>query len=319
LVDYVDRKEVERKELVSTWNTAIVDQASEEGEICVGEDGSVYVSRGEGYYDRLKPITADRVRRDPAWILPQIKRNRTDDLPIFVNQEVFRAIVVNFIDDEWQTPSEQLVSTTKKLLLKAMEKALSDSTELPHYPGLHGVLQHRLTDVISSIERKAKEQVMHFIEKERLPYTQDHYLQENLAKLKFAQIIQQLEVALGLNSGTGSMDSMMSKKSTKAIVAAVVKQNQEKSMDEHMAEDMQHALDAYGKVALKRFIDGVPMQCWNMFRTFPLEAENVFLDFGDDDLRRHVVARDDVRRKVQALEAEEKELKAGLAILESLY
>ena len=77
----------------------------------------------------LRPVDASRIRRDPAWILPRIKRNRTDDLPIFVNQEVFRAIVVNFIDSEWLKPSEVLILSTKKLLVQATEKTLNDTAK----------------------------------------------------------------------------------------------------------------------------------------------------------------------------------------------
>lgn len=85
------------------------------------------------------------------------------------------------------------------------------------------------------------------------------------------------------------------------------------SLDEHMAEDMQYALDAYGKVAMKHFIDFVAMQCWSLFR------ETLFMEFGDEDLRRHLVPRSDICRKYQSLEVESRELKAGLTILESLH
>ncbi|KAG7366715.1 dynamin central region-domain containing protein [Nitzschia inconspicua] len=320
-VDYIDRKKgVNRSEFVATFGAESHSFGSirrrKEGEVWVNAKGCFCISGGDGTHDILKPVPADRVRHDPKWILPRIKRNRTDDLPIFVNQEVFRVIVVHFIDIEWQEPSEKLVSHTKELLVEALEKALTATEELRHYPGLYRFLHHRLTEVISNIEDIAKEQVAHFIDKERLPYTQDHYLQEILAKLKFEHVFKQLHVALGLS---GHLKTEMSRESIQTVLEAIAKQNQEKSIDEHMAEDMQHALDAYGKVAMKRFIDGIPMQCWNMFRTFPQDAEAVFLDFGDDDLRRHVVPRDDVRRKIHALEAQEKELKAGLVILESLY
>ncbi|KAG7352654.1 dynamin family protein [Nitzschia inconspicua] len=275
------------------------------------------IANGDHRHDILKPIAAERVRRDPGWILPYIKKNRTEDLPIFMNQEVFRAIVVHFIESECYSPSKELVSSTKKLLTSVVEEVLNDTPELAHYPGLYGVLHHRLTDVIASIANRSMNQVKHLFEKECFPYTQDHYLQENLAKLKHEQIIRQLTMALGLNGE--HMTSKMPKDEIKAILEAIAKQNQEKSMDEHMVEDMQHALEAYGKVAMKRFIDGIPMECWKMFSSFPQDAEATFLDFGDEDLRRYVVPRDDVRRKAQALDAEQAELQAGLAILESLY
>jgi hypothetical protein len=181
---------------------------------------------------------------------------------------------------------------------------------------LRDVLCHRMKFVIENIESKARDQVKHFIEKERMPYTQDHYLHEILAKLKFEQLFKQLRVALGLDGGD---ETVMKRQTINTIIDAIAEQNQGKSMDEHMAEDMQHALDAYGKVAMKRFIDGIPMECWNMFRTFPDEAETIFVNFGDDDLMRYLTVRVDVSRKIKALKEKSRELEAGLSILQSLY
>ena len=135
--------------------------------------------------------------------------------------------------------------------------------------------------------------------------------------MKFQEIFKQIETAMGLEHAR--RNETMDKVAIKTIIKAIYKQNQEKSLDEHMVQDMQYALDAYGKVALKRFIDCVPMKCWGMFRGFPSKAETLFTEFGDEDLRRHLVARSDVRRKIDALEVESRELKAGLEILESLY
>jgi GTP-binding protein EngB required for normal cell division len=310
-VDYIDRDTVNRSELLlcKGYQRNQLTTSRKQGGLCIANK--------DGTFDVLKSVDNHRVRRNPAWILPCIKKNRTDDLPIFVNQDVFRGIVVDFINSEWQKPSEQLVTSTQKLLVQATQQTLSNkTTSLEHFPGLHDVLNRRLKDVIEMIASHARDQVMHFIEKERIPYTQDHYLQEILAKLKSEQIFKQLEVALGLHNG---LETNMTRESIKTILDAIVKQNQEKSMDEHMVEDMQHALDAYGKVAMKRFIDGIPMECWKMFRKFPDEAEKMFVDFGDDELRRYAKVRDDVSRKVNALEAEARELEAGLSILESLY
>jgi hypothetical protein len=315
-VDYSDRDVTRRPELLIQYRVQSLPRAMEKGDTWRILGGGLGIANGDGTYDVLKAVEAHRVRRDPAWILSRIKKNRTDDLPIFVNQEVFRAIVVDFIDTEWQKPCEQLLSTTEKLLLSAMEQTLNNTPELQHFLGLHDVLHRHMKDVIEQIAIKARDQVMQFIEKERVPYTQDHYLQEILAKLKFEQVFKQLEVALGLH---GDLQTDMTRTSIKTIVDAIAKQNQEKSMDDHMAEDMQHALDAYGKVAMKRFIDGIPMECWKMFRAFPDQAEAAFVVFGDDHLRRHIKVRDDVSRKVKALEAEARELEAGLSILGSLY
>jgi hypothetical protein len=311
-IDCVDRHTTLGRELL-LHKDVVLNEELEKG-ITWRDKGGLCISNGDGTFDVLKSVEAHRVRRDPDWILPRIKRNRTDDLPIFVNQDVFRAIVVDFIDTEWLMPCEQLVSATHTLLLNAMEQTLHNATELQHYLGLRDVLHRRMKDIIEMIATNARDAVKHFIKKERIPYTQDHYLQEILSKLKFESVFKQLGVALGLHN---SLESQLTRRSIKTIVAAIAKQNEEKSMDEHMAEEMQNAVDAYGKVAMKRFIDGIPMECWSMFRTFPDEAEAIYFD--DDDLRRHVKVRDDVSRKIKELEAENRELEAGLTILKSLY
>ena len=94
-----------------------------------------------------------------------------------------------------------------------------------------------------------------------------------------------------------------------ATVKNVFTRNQERSNDAHMAEEMQHALSGYGKVAFKRFIDYVPMMCIEIMQKFPDRMNDILSKTTDDEIDRIVVnppnvisTRNTLKRKVDTLE-----------------
>jgi len=318
-VDYVGRDTTKRSDFIHTYNTSSdPDKTSEsQGKTWTDADGSFCIARGGGKHDVLKAISEQRLRRDPSWILPWIKKNRTDELPIFVNTAVFDAIVTTFIDSEWAHPSHHLVKFAHKLLKNAVEEAIKKIEKLSQYPILRSLLLRKLKEKADLIAKIADERVAHLIKKEQSPYTQDHYVFENLGKKRSEPLLVQLKTALDLHSDP---NSSMQKNSIKVIIDAVFNMNQRKTVDDHMAEDMQMALDSYVKVVLKRFIDGVPMECWNMLKEFPAAAKHALaMNVSDQELDHCLVADVDVERRQKELKAKVNELKSGLDALESLY
>ena len=81
---------------------------------------------------------------------------------------------------------------------------------------------------------------------------------------------------------------------TRSNVRNVFQRNQERSVDDHMAEDMQNALNAYGKVALKRFIDDIPMLCNRVMQEFADKMNEALHDTSDEEIERIVVAPADI-------------------------
>jgi hypothetical protein len=75
---------------------------------------------------------------------------------------------------------------------------------------------------------------------EKKPYTQDHYLFENLAKKSNEWLRTQLMVALGFPCPNHQILS----DSVQSTVEAVSTRTRKKSIDTHMTEQMEHALDA---------------------------------------------------------------------------
>ena len=317
-VDYFDRVTHNRVEFIRLGSVQSDPKKSKEskGSTWTSNDGSFCIADGDGYHDILRAILASNVRRDPSWILPWINQNRTDDLPIFVNTLVFQAIVISFIDDEWVLPSQSLVKDSHNILMTAAEEAIESLKKLFQYPKLKNLLLRQLKAVSDLLVKKAEARVEHFIEKERSPYTQDHYLFENLSKMRIAPVIEHLKQALDL---TSNPSSSLKKDSIESIIDAIANTNRRKSVEEHMAEDMQMALDAYVKVVLKRFIDCIPMECWKIFKEYPVEVKSKLNDASDQKIDHCLVVDNDFERRREELEAEVNELQAGLDVLESLF
>lgn len=85
-----------------------------------------------------------------------------------------------------------------------------------------------------------------------------------------------------------------------------------------MAEEMQHALNAYGKVAMTRFIDEVPMNCMKIIRKFPKRFSEALLDFQDSDVERLMRVSTTSMTKYKDLTKEVETLRTGLNLLRKL-
>jgi len=316
-IDYQGRETEKCEELASwtTWEKS--NNVPKKPEGTKWQYKKRYFIAAAAGYDELKGISADRVRRDPSWLLTHINNNRTDDLPVFVNPAVFQSVLVEFIDTEWLGPCHALVEEAQIMIFQATWEALSETTKLSYFPKMKSFLFRQLEDRIQGLQHTAEEHIEEFVEKERNPYTQNHYLHENLAKQRFDPLFQALETALGLEDK--NLEQEMSKSSIRSTLRAIRDQNQRKSVEEHMVDDMQNMLVAYAKVALKRFVDGIPMECWRMFRVFSTEeVKYVLMRVTDNDLKRYLVVHGNALRNKQDLTLQVQELKAGMDVIESL-
>lgn len=158
-----------------------------------------------------------------------------------------------------------------------------------------------------------KEKVVDFIRREKVPYTQNHYLNENLSRLRSKRLEEGLRGAL---SGT---DDLIHRSTVNAAITSVFQRNQKMSVDEHMADDMQNALDAYGKVALKRFIDVVPMTCGDVLLDFPDKFNACLLLVSDNELEKLISLPPDVVTKRVNLKRKLDDLNEGLKVFNELF
>jgi hypothetical protein len=86
-----------------------------------------------------------------------------------------------------------------------------------------------------------------------------------------------------------------------------------------MAEEMQHALNGYGKVAFKRFIDNVPMMCIEIMQKFPTRMNDVLSKTTDDEIDRIVVNPPDVVSVREMLRRKCDTLEKGIIALRELF
>ena len=91
-------------------------------------------------------------------------------------------------------------------------------------------------------------------------------------------------------------------------------------MDDHMLEEMQHALNAYGKVALKHFIDSIPSICMKiMMQSFATRINDALGETTDAEIDRLVAAPADCVRAMEEYERKMKVLDKGIAAIKTLY
>jgi hypothetical protein len=139
------------------------------------------------------------------------------------------------------------------LLSKASDITIGFLKEAAHYKKLSRFLKLRATQALQDCIELTQEEINKFIKREMKPYTQAHYVFKSLAKKSNEWLKKGIMVALGLPNQYKTMTTA----AIHEIVKAEFVKTQEKSVDQHMAEQMEHALDAFGKVSLKRFIDVV--------------------------------------------------------------
>eukprot|EP00980_Cylindrotheca_fusiformis_P013650 scaffold3514_cov58-Cylindrotheca_fusiformis.AAC.1 len=270
---------------------------------------------------KLRPIPIDIVRRDPEWIKKLIEENRPYELPIFINTSVFNGIVWNLVRDDWREPSLRLLEHTAGLMEMAADKYINRIGEIESLEQFRHFLMSKSSDLVQDLKETAKAKVLGLVDREQKPYTQNHYLFENLAKLQSKRLMDELMTMLGnYEDEDDTEDEEIIKQSTVvSIVKNVFERNQASSMDDHMAEAMQHALNAYGKVALKRFIDGVPMICIEVMQDFPGRINDILSSVLDEEIEKLIVAPPEKVRAMKEYDRKIETLDKSIAAIKELY
>ena len=180
-------------------------------------------------------------------------------------------------------------------------------------------------DIIKSASEVAKPEIEDHLIMETYPYTQDHYLFEIIAKKRSERLEEEILSALTAAGGRAdhiSTTKYVASKSANGIVKDVFHRNQRMSIEDHMAEDMEVVLEAYGKVCSKRIVDKSPMICMKMLRSVCGLVCEEMQGITDDDIahvmtdesdfvRKHAEAKDIIAQMDKALKLF-RELSTGL-------
>ena len=279
----------------------------------INEIGKFFKHNNETYHTKedgscciLQPIPRKLARSDPLWLTRLIEKNRPYNLPIFLNPDLFDAIVAEQIEFEWKSPAMELLDFTAATMESACERFINGMEMINSLPSLVGYLIRRSRDAVQSIKKDTLDELTKFIEREKDPYTQNHYLFENLSKLRTQRLLDEVLSSVALHSGA---DSNVSTETLSLDIQSIFERNQRQSIDDHMAEEMLNALDSYGKVAFKRFVDTVPMISIQIMQRFPKLINDIFSDVTDSEIDALIVApaetisnMADLKKKVQTLE-----------------
>ena len=299
LFDYVGYQAQERLDKDDVWS---------DGE-------KVYVAREHNSFDLLKNIPFHRIRTDPSWLKEKIAEGRTDDLACFLNVDMFKSIVGDFIEEDWKPQCRMLVDQTSDICMAAVSESLDKIADRGRFPQLRVLVRKHSERAAQDLLREAKKQVETHLEVEKHPYTQDQELVENIASARHRGLKRELEAALRLDQEEGGVYDTTA---IKTIVDGVFERNRLKSVEDHMAEDMELVLESYGKIATKRVIDQTPQICWGVFRSLGRAIQDTLWNMTDDQLQDAMQDNDDFVKQYKDLTEELEEMNKALTIFQSL-
>ena len=187
------------------------------------------------------------------WLEALIVSYRDSNLAVFPSIELMNQIVRDKVRSEWEPLSRTFVASILTELKALLQWVLAQSVPA-HYTKMTAALQHKMGLVVDTLHADCNSSVDKILEQESHPYTNNHYLFENLMKERYKELYEKLSLA-----ATADPNNPARKLVPLDTIKAFVQANENLSYTEHATKEMKMALSAYGKVAAKRLIDTVPM------------------------------------------------------------
>jgi Dynamin GTPase effector domain len=230
---------------------------------------------------------------------------------------VFKNIVENFIETDWEPHCRTLLDTTRDILMATVNESMESN--LPkntiRYPRLRRYLEKQCRVVAEGLMQEAIQQVKAHLDIEKHPYTQDQVLFDNIAEARHRGLKRELEAALKLDQ---AKQSVYDTEAIRTIVDGVFERSSRKSAEDHMAEEMEIVLEAYGEVATKRVVDRTPMICWQVFRSLSSSIQDSLLSVTDERLTDYMRESSEFTKEYNELTEELEEMNRALQIYESI-
>ncbi|KAG7346683.1 dynamin central region-domain containing protein [Nitzschia inconspicua] len=281
----------------------------------VWSDGHrVFIGRESGLFDSLRKLPLNHVRTDPAWLIDKIAEYRTDDLACFINVEMFRNIVGEFVHDDWTPPCLDLLKTLENILNDALDQALQESfkQELTRYPLLKSMMEERCREACNRLLECSKQDVKAHLEiEENHPYTQDEVLLQTLSESRFRNLRRDLEIQLKLAQEGVVFD-------TQAITSILDTVFNKHKKLHWMAEQMELVLSSYGRVATQRVLDRTPQICWQTCRKLPGSLQECLGSVTDDILEKCLWESPESKEKYQDMVATLKDLQEAMEVVKNI-
>jgi hypothetical protein len=196
-----------------------------------------------------KPFPLDTVYPCHSWLQDRLSRSRTEHLSCFLNPTVFNSVIADMMQSDVEPLCLGLLDACHALLSTLID-AVPQADPYGQCAKLQALFQKRAGSVIADLHSSAQRRLRERLDVEQLPFTSNHYLYEMISKKRNERLKRRL-----LKSTAGMTDPA----AVAAAITALFGENERRSCEEHVAMEMQLALEAYGKLASKRIIDDVPM------------------------------------------------------------
>jgi hypothetical protein len=150
----------------------------------------------------------------------------------------------------WTPPSTALLVDIRALVDEYCLRALLQlCTKLdPNaYASFKKFMVNKVTATIAELAAKAQVSILTSLNNEQFPSTFNHYLNENIQKLRNERQLLQLSQ---LKDNQNKLDY--------ALVMAIFERSQRQSIEEYAAQELSFILRSYSKVASKRVMDDIP-------------------------------------------------------------
>jgi interferon-induced GTP-binding protein Mx1 len=311
-VDFIHEDHSSSEALFDRVGIPIQDHKVEVDDVWL-EGLKVYIAREGGVCDSLKKIPFHCVRTDPSWLKEKIAATRTDELACFLNVDIFKAVVADFVEADWRPPCDKLLQITEDVARKAVSESIQSTLD-ERYPLLQSLLERHCRAVVRSLMDHAREQVDMHLAAEKQPYTLDLLLLENIAEARHRSLRRELEIAFRLDQEGGVYDTQ----AIQAIMDDVFERQKHKTIEDHTAEEMEIILESYGKIATRRVLDRSPMICWEVLRSLIPAIQESFWSVSEEELIECTQDQEDTRTKYIAAREEFEEMEKALRIFESL-
>lgn len=309
-VDYVDEADIQSTVLFEATQQSSLESMEEND---VWSDGThIYIARAHNSYDTLSKIPTAYVRTDPAWLKERIAENRTDDLACFLNVDIFKNIIQDFIEADWRPHCVAFLEQLQDILQKTVQLAWQGAWPR-RYPQLQVRVRKDSERVQSELMKLAQQQVESHLRVEQHPYTQDDLLFQNLASARQQALRQELQVALCLDQ-----NKSMSTAAVGEIVEDVFTRHESRSVEDHLAAEMEMVLASYGQIATRRVIDRTPMIGWEVFRSLTAALQESLWSVTDDVLAECLRDTSESARRYEELLQEQEDLRKAIAIFQSI-
>jgi len=310
-VDYVDDEDIHSEALFECVGLLSQDAVEKDD---VWSDGSkVFIARNNNFFDTLRKIPLSSVRTDPSWLKEKIAENRTDDLACFLNVDIFRNIVEDFIEEDWKPRCTSLLERTREILMSTVVESIQRSVTPNRYPSLRSLIERLSRHAADELLEQGHSQLQSHLKTEKHPYTQDHVLFQSIAEARHRSLKRELEVSLRLDQ-----EGVYDTQAIKTIMDGVFERCQQKSVEDHMAEEMEIVLESYGQVATKRVVDRTPMICWEIFRSLADVIQEALWSTTDDMLLQCTQDSPGFLQKYQAMSRELEEMNKALEIFKTI-